>query len=181
MLLVARLVLQVCRAMPELTLALVFVVWVGPGPFAGVLAVGLHTVGVLGRLYTDVYEEVEPGPVGALESTGASRFGIWIYGVVPQVSARILAFTLYRFEVNVRVTAMVGFVGAGGIGDAIHTAISLFHTADLILLLAVILGVVTLMDAAGDRLRFRILTARFGPRSTFSSLRASVGRRRSSY
>jgi phosphonate transport system permease protein len=178
MLLAARLVLQVCRAMPELTLALIFVVWVGPGPFAGVLAVGLHTVGVLGRLYTDVYEEVEPGPVGALESTGASRLGIWIYGVIPQVAPRIMAFTLYRFEVNVRATAMVGFVGAGGIGDAIHTAISLFHTADLILLLAVILGVVTLLDAAGDRVRFRILTARFGPRAPRASLR-TLGRRRS--
>lgn len=171
-----RLVLQVCRAMPELTLALLFILWVGPGPFAGVLAIALHTVGVLGRLYTDVYEEVERRPVGALESTGASRFGVWVYGVVPQVAPRILAFTLYRFEVNVRATAMVGFVGAGGIGDAIHTAISLFHFGDLFLLLGVILAVVTALDWLGDRLRFRLLTARFGPRERRRGRRLGLGR-----
>jgi phosphonate transport system permease protein len=155
---------QLGRAMPELTLALLFVVWVGPGPTAGALAVGLHTVGVLGRLYSDIYEEVEPGPAAALEATGASRLGVWVHGVLPQVMPRILAFTLYRFEVNVRMTAVVGFVGAGGIGDAIHTAISLFHVADLIVLLAVLLAVVTALDGLGDRLRYRILVGRFSGR-----------------
>jgi phosphonate transport system permease protein len=156
---------QICRAMPELTLALLFVVWVGPGATAGALAIALHTVGVFGRLYGDIYEEVEPGPAAALEATGASRLGVWAYGVLPQVLPRILAFTLYRFEVNVRMTAIVGFVGAGGIGDAIHTAISLFHVADLVVLLAVILGLVTALDWIGDRARHRILTGRFGARS----------------
>jgi len=162
MFIVSRAIFQIFRAMPELTLALIFVVWVGPGPFAGVLAVGVHTIGVLGRLYTDTYEDVERGPVGALESTGGSRLAIWLYGVVPQVSPRLLAFTLYRFEVNVRATAMVGFIAAGGIGDAIHTAISLFHMGDLVLLLAVMLAVVTALDWVGDRARFRLLTARYG-------------------
>ena len=161
----SRFLFQVFRATPELTLALMFVVWVGPGPFAGVLAVAVHTVGVLGRLYTDVYEEVERPPVAALEATGASRFAIWLYGVVPQITPRILAFTLYRFEVNVRNTTMVGVVGAGGIGASIDTAISLFHVTDLVWQLAVIVAVVTALDWAGDRLRFRILIARFGARA----------------
>lgn len=160
----ARLVFQVCRAVPELTLALVFVVWVGHGPFAGALAIAVHTVGVLGRLYGDVYEEVEAGPAIALESSGAGRFAIWLYAVVPQVAPRILAFTLYRFDVNVRVTAVVGFVGAGGLGDAIHTAISLFHMTKLAVLLAVLVAAVTCLDWLGDQLRYKILVARYAAR-----------------
>ncbi len=158
----ARTALQICRAMPELTLALLFVLWVGPGPTAGVLAMAVHTAGALGRLYSDIYEEVERGPVAALESSGASRLAVWIHGVLPQVSPRVLAFTLYRFEVNVRMTAIVGFAGAGGIGDAIHTAISLFHVADLAVLLGVMVVAVTALDWAGDRARHRILMGRFG-------------------
>ena len=157
----ARLFLQASRAMPELTLALIFVVWVGPGPFAGVLAIGVHTIGVLGRLYSDVYEEVDPGSAGALENSGASRLGIWLYGVFPQAAPRLLGFTFYRFEVNVRMTAMVGFVGAGGIGDAIDTAIALFHGPELLLLLGVLFATVVALDVAGDRVRLRILAGRF--------------------
>jgi phosphonate transport system permease protein len=151
--------------MPDLTLALLFVMWVGPGPTAGALAIALHTVGVLGRLYGDIYEEVERGPAAALEATGAYRLGVWAYGVLPQVYPRLLAFTLYRFEVNVRMTAVIGFVGAGGIGDAIHTAIGLFYAVDLAILLAIILVLVTVLDAIGDRARHRILTGRFGART----------------
>ena len=158
---VSRLIVQSSRAMPELTLALIFVVWVGPGPFAGVLAIGVHTIGVLARLYSDIYEDVEPGSVAALENAGASRFGIWLYGVFPQSAPRMLTFTLYRFEVNVRATAMVGFVGAGGIGDSIDTSISLFQGQDLLLLLAVLFGVVVTLDFFGDRIRQHILTRRF--------------------
>jgi phosphonate transport system permease protein len=161
----ARLILQICRAMPELTLALVFVVWVGPGSFAGFLAISFHTVGVLGRLYTDVYEEAEPAPLVALESMGTGRLAVWLYGVFPQVFAKLIAFTLYRFEVNVRATAMIGFVGAGGLGDEIHTAISLFHGRDLVLLLGIMIALVTLLDLVGDRVRHRVLTSRFASRS----------------
>lgn len=156
----ARLFLQATRAMPELALAIVFVVWVGPGPFAGVLAIGVHTIGVMGRLYSDVCEEVEAGTVAAIQNAGASRFSIWLYGIYPQAAPRLLAFTLYRFEVNVRATAMVGFVGAGGIGDAIDTAISLFHGRDLLLLLGVLFVLVVTLDWFGDRVRARLLSRR---------------------
>ena len=158
LLLASRGVFQLTRALPELVWALLFVVWVGPGPFAGALAVGAHTIGILGRLYGEVYDEVEPLPARALEHSGASRLGVWSYAVLPQVAPRLLSFTLFRFEVNVRATAMVGFVGAGGIGDALHTAISLFHMGDLATLLLVLLATVAAVDFAGDRLRRRLLT-----------------------
>jgi phosphonate transport system permease protein len=153
----ARFLMQLFRAMPELTFALIFVVWVGPGPFAGVLAIAAHTFGVLGRLYTDVYEEVEHPPPAALQSAGVGALGVWLFAVLPQVFPRLMAFTLYRFEVNVRVTATVGFVGAGGIGDAIHSAISLFHFADLAVLIGVMLAVVIVVDYLGSKARLRIL------------------------
>ncbi|WP_290876907.1 ABC transporter permease [Aquabacterium sp.] len=153
----SRAFLQGTRVIPELTLALVFVVWVGGGPLAGILAIAVHNIGVMGRLFADVLEEVEPGPPAALQAQGAGTLGTFLFGVLPQVRARLAAFTLYRFEVNVRATAMVGFVGAGGIGDALNTAISLFHLRDLTLLLLTMLALVAVVDALGDRLRSRIL------------------------
>lgn len=149
--------MQVTRAMPELTLALVCVVWVGGGPLAGILAIAVHNTGVLGRLFGDVMEEVEPGPPAALQAQGAGALGTFVFAVWPQIAARLAAFTLYRFECNVRASVMVGFVGAGGIGDALNTAISLFHARDLTLLLLAMLTVVSLVDAIGDRLRARLL------------------------
>ncbi|MBI2732673.1 MAG: ABC transporter permease subunit [Aquabacterium sp.] len=164
----SRAVLQGTRVIPELTLALVFVVWVGGGPLAGILAIAVHNIGVMGRLFADVFEEVEAGPPAAMQAQGAGTLGTFLFGVLPQVQARLAAFTLYRFEVNVRATAMVGFVGAGGIGDALNTAISLFHMQDLTLLLLTMLALVAIVDALGDRLRARILSA---PRSApFSPL-----------
>jgi phosphonate transport system permease protein len=156
-LVVVRLVFQLTRALPELVWALIFVVWVGAGPFAGMLAIAAHTTGILGRLFSEVYEEVEPEPAQALERLGAKRLGQWAYGVLPMVTPRLTAFALYRFEVNVRMTAMMGFVGAGGIGDAIHTAIETFHMNDLATLLGLLLITVALVDAIGDRMRARLL------------------------
>jgi len=155
----ARMCLQVTRALPVLVWALLFIVWVGPGVTAGVLALAVHTIGILGRLYGDVLEEAEPGPPRSLEAGGASPFARYVYGVLPQVMPRLLAFTLFRFEVNVRAAAMVGFVGAGGLGDALHTAISLFHMRDLAALLVLTLIVVVAVDAVGDRIRMRVLGA----------------------
>jgi len=154
---VSRLLLQLSRALPELVWALLFIVWVGPGPFAGVLEIGVHSIGVLGRLFGEVYEDCEPAVPRSLEAAGCSRFARWLYGVLPQTAPRLLAFGLFRFEVNIRATAMVGFVGAGGIGDSIHTAVSLFHMQDLASLLLVLLTVVVAIDLVGDRLRRSLL------------------------
>jgi phosphonate transport system permease protein len=159
---VVRIGLQVARSLPEITLALVFIVWVGPGPFAGFLAVLVHTVGVLGRLYADSYEDAEPEPARALEAAGGGVLARFAYGILPQVAPRKAAYTLYRFELNVRETAMVGFVGAGGIGDALHTAISLFHMFDLAVLIGVMVTVVAVLDAIGSRARARLLRPTIG-------------------
>ena len=159
-LLSARGILQLTRAMPELVWALLLVVWVGPGPFAGALAIAAHTFGVLGRLFGEVYEDVEARrakPPQLIEATGGSRFATWCHGVLPQCAAQLSSYTLFRFEVNVRATAMVGFVGAGGIGDAIHTSISLFHMSDLAMQLQVLLLAVVVVDIVGETIRRRLL------------------------
>ncbi|MBL4636550.1 MAG: ABC transporter permease subunit [Kofleriaceae bacterium] len=152
-----RLTLQVTRALPELVWALLFIVWVGPGVTAGILALTVHTFGILGRLYSDVFEEAEPAPARTLEASGAGPLARYLCGVLPQVMPRMLAFTLFRFEVNVRAAAMLGFVGAGGLGDALHTAISLFHMNDLAALLLVSLAVIVIIDSIGDWLRMRLI------------------------
>ncbi len=156
----ARLLLQLTRAIPELVWALVFVLWVGPGVTAGALAIGVHSIGILGRLYGEVLEEAEPEYPRALEAAGATRLARFLHGALPQVAPRLLAFTLFRFEVNIRLTAMVGFVGAGGLGDALHTSISLFHVADMATLILVLLATVLVADALGDRVRRRLLARR---------------------
>ena len=148
---------QMLRAMPELVWALIFVVWIGAGSMAGMMAIGVHTVGILGRLFGEVYEDIEERYPRALEARGAGRMGGWAYGVLPQALPQLLSFSLFRFEVNIRATAMVGFVGAGGIGDAIHTAISLFHFRELATLLIILVLMVSLVDALSSALRFKIL------------------------
>ena len=153
----SRIALQVARALPELVWALLFILWVGPGVTAGVLALTVHTIGILGRLYSDVLEEAEAGPPRALQAMGAGPLARYIYGVLPQCLPRMLAFTLFRFEVNVRAAAMVGFVGAGGLGDALDTAISLFQMRDLATLVVLTLCLVLLVDTIGDRIRVRVL------------------------
>ncbi len=158
-LLLSRVFFMVMRAMPELTLALIAVLWVGPGPFAGVLAVSLHTVGILGRLYGEVYADVERGPVEVLQAAGASRFATWLVGIRPQVQANLISHTLLRFEINIRAAATMGFVGAGGIGDSLHTAVSLFHMGNLTALLIVMVSTVSLVDFVTSRMRLRVLRA----------------------
>ena len=155
--LLVRFFYQVLRAVPDLVWALLFVVWVGAGPVAGTLAVAIHTTGILGRLFGEVYEDIDASVPRTLEAMGNQRFAVWAYGVLPQAVKPLLAFTLFRFEVNVRATAMVGFLGAGGIGDAIHTAVSLFHFADLATLLMVLIMAVAVIDSVSSTLRTRML------------------------
>jgi len=162
--LAVRLLLQAFRALPELIWALIFVIWVGPGPTAGVLAIAAHTIGIFGRLYGEVLEEAEPAVPRSLEAAGASKTTWFLYGTLPQVAPRLLSYTLFRFEVNIRATAMVGFVGAGGLGDALDTALELFHMRDLATLLLVLLATVLIVDFIGDRIRGRLLQAHGGRR-----------------
>lgn len=149
----AKGILNVLRTIPEIVWALIFVFIVGLGPFPGALALGFHTGGVLGKLFGEVLEDVDYQPIEALQSTGASRLQILFYGIAPQVMPQFISYTLYRWEVNIRVAAVLGFVGAGGLGQRIQIAISLFLEHQLLTLLIFIYILVTIVDYLSAYLR----------------------------
>ncbi|HUJ25826.1 MAG TPA: phosphonate ABC transporter, permease protein PhnE [Myxococcales bacterium] len=153
----ARLFANALRTIPELVWALIFVFVVGLGPFPGVLALGLHTGGVLGKLFGEVLHDVDRGPLEALQSAGAPRPAVLLYGVLPQAAPQCVSLALYRWEVNIRAAAIMGFVGAGGLGQRIYIAISLFLEHRLLTLVLAIYLMVTLVDALSARLRQRLV------------------------
>lgn len=152
-----RLVFNLLRTIPELVWAMIFVFVVGLGPFAGVLALGMHTAGVLGKLFSDVVEGVNRGPVEAIQSTGANRVQTFCLGVLPQVAPQFLAYGLYRWEVNIRAATILGFVGAGGLGQHIYVAINLFWEQQLLTLMLAVYLLVTLVDYLSLLLRTRLI------------------------
>lgn len=111
-----RTILNIVRSIESLIIAIVFVVWVGLGPFAGVMALTMHSIAALGKLYSEQVESIDYGPIEAVRSTGANWWQIVIYAVLPQVFSPFLAFTIYRWDINVRMSTILGFVGGGGIG-----------------------------------------------------------------
>ncbi|MBI3454610.1 MAG: phosphonate ABC transporter, permease protein PhnE [Candidatus Rokubacteria bacterium] len=153
----AKGILNLLRTVPELVWALILVFAVGLGPFPGTLALGFHTGGVLGKLFGEVLEDVPTRPLEALQAGGASRAAILIYGILPQALPQFLAYALYRWEVNIRAAAVLGFVGAGGLGQRIHIAISLFLENQLLTLVVAIYVMVTLVDALSGWLRRRVI------------------------
>ncbi len=155
--LAAKSLLNMLRTIPEMVWALIFVFLVGLGPFPGVLALGLHTGGVLGKLFGEVLEDVDPQPVESLQATGANRMQILFYGILPQVLPQFISYALYRWEVNIRVAAVLGFVGAGGLGQRIHIAISLFLENQLLTLILAIYILVTVVDYLSAYLRRKVI------------------------
>ncbi|MEX0805734.1 MAG: phosphonate ABC transporter, permease protein PhnE [Candidatus Binatia bacterium] len=155
--LTARSVLNILRTIPEMVWALIFVFLVGLGPFPGVLALGVHTGGVLGKLFGEVLEDVDAQPIESLQSTGATRLQILFYGILPQVLPQFISYALYRWEVNIRVAAVLGFVGAGGLGQRIHIAISLFLENQLLTLILAIYILVTAVDYLSAYLRRKVI------------------------
>ncbi|MBI3988267.1 MAG: phosphonate ABC transporter, permease protein PhnE [candidate division NC10 bacterium] len=153
----ARALLNLLRTIPELVWALLFVFVAGLGPFPGVLALAVHTGGVLGKLFGEVFENVERRPLEALQGTGASRLQILLYGILPQALPQLISYTLYRWEVNIRAAAILGFVGAGGLGQRIHIAINLFLDHQLLTLLLILYLLVVLVDALSAYLRRKAL------------------------
>lgn len=153
-----RQVLNGIRAFPELVLAVVvFIPIAGLGPVAGALAIGLHSVGTLGKLTAEVIEGIDPGPVEAARATGAGPLQVQRWGVLPQVLPEIVAFWLYRFEINIRASAVLGVVGAGGIGFLVQQTIA-FHRFPLTGTALIVVVVVTiLVDTASGWLRRRII------------------------
>ena len=148
-----RRVLDACRAINEMVFAMLFVVAVGLGPFAGVLALWIHTSGILAKLFSEAVEAIDPQPVEGIRSTGASSLHEVVYGVIPQVMPLWISFTLYRFESNVRSATVVGMVGAGGIGVILWEIIRGFQYAETAAVMIIIVATVSLIDLASARIR----------------------------
>jgi phosphonate transport system permease protein len=154
---VARTILNILRSIEVLIMAIIFVASVGIGPFAGVLALTLHSIASLGKLYSEAIEAIDPGPIEAITATGANRLQVIRYAVVPQFIPQFVSFTLYRWDINVRMATIIGLVGGGGIGDILTQFIGLLDwrsAGTAILLIAV---VVIAMDYASSKIRAAVV------------------------
>lgn len=153
----AKTVLNAIRTFPELLLAIVFMRGVGPGAFAGILAIGFHSVGMLGKLYAEVIEAVDPSPVEALQAAGASRLLTFWYAIVPQILPDFLSYGLYRLEINMRASTVVGLVGAGGIGSSLVFQLLAWEWPRVGLILLGVVIAVGVLDAISGALRSRLV------------------------
>jgi phosphonate transport system permease protein len=152
----ADLLLNLLRAVPELVWATFTALAVGLGPFAGALALALHTAGVLGRLYAQALRNAPPAPAHALRLTGSGRALAFVYGTLALAARQLLAYTLYRWEMNIRMAAVLGFVGAGGLGQLLYVQLSLFGHARAGTVIAAMLLLCVLVDWASAWLRRRM-------------------------
>ncbi len=149
----SRRFLEICRGIPEILYALVLVFVVGIGPLAGVIAIAIHSAGALGKLFSEVNENASMRPVEGIKGVGGDWFEQMRYGVMPQVLPNFISYTLLRFEINVRASSIVGFVGAGGIGSELNRVISLYSDDRVVAVLILIVLTVTLIDLVSERLR----------------------------
>jgi phosphonate transport system permease protein len=154
---VTRVLLNANRAIPELIFALIFVVAVGLGPFAGVLALVIGSIGALGKLYAESIEAIDPQQVLAVRATGAPRLHIFNYAVIPQAFPNMASYSLLLFESNVRAATILGIVGAGGVGFIIQKYLALFQYQEMIGATLIIIIVVTFIDRISDYVRKRII------------------------
>ncbi|MDO9197769.1 phosphonate ABC transporter, permease protein PhnE [Rhodoferax sp.] len=142
-----RLLLNALRSIPELVWATLLLIAAGLGPFAGTLALGLHTAGVLGRLFAEAIENAPPGPGFALRVRGVSEGRVFFYATLPQVLPQLMSYTLYRWENNIRAAAVLGVVGAGGLGQMLAFHMGLFQMGETSSVLIAMLVLVALVDA----------------------------------
>jgi len=151
-----RTTLNLLRSIEPLIMAILFVVWVGIGPFAGVLALGFHSIASLGKLFSEQIESIDKGPVEAITSVGARPLQVMIYGVIPQVILPCLALSFYRWDINVRMSTIIGFVGGGGIGFLLQQWISLLKYNEAGTALLAIAVVVIVLDILSAKVREKI-------------------------
>jgi phosphonate transport system permease protein len=151
-----RLVMSVSRSVDSLIWALIFIIVVGPGSLAGALAVAVRSIGFVSKLFAEGIEEIDRGQVEAITATGAGRFKVLLYGIVPQIRPVFAGVTIYRWDINVRESTVLGIVGAGGIGFVLNTAILGLEWSRVGLILLVILGVVVVSEALSAYLRKRV-------------------------
>jgi phosphonate transport system permease protein len=150
---VCRRLLEVLRTVPELVFALLFVYAFGLGSLPGVLAIAAHSMGALGKLFSEVNENIAPGPGEGIRAAGGNWLQLIRYAVIPQVLPALASYTLLRFEINVRASSVVGFVGAGGIGQELYTVIRQFIYVDISALVLLLIVTVALLDIACERVR----------------------------
>ncbi|UZI32825.1 phosphonate ABC transporter, permease protein PhnE [Streptomyces sp. VB1] len=152
----ARSLLSFLRAVPDVVFALIFVTAVGLGPFPGVLALLLHNVGVMGKLWAEALEDADPGPVQVLRSAGASRIQIAAHALLPTVTPQLTGLLMYRLDVNVRSSLVLGLVGAGGIGFLINQSIKLFKFDEMLTHILVVLVLIVAVDRLSATVRRRL-------------------------
>ena len=148
-----RLLLNVLRSIPELVWAALLLVSAGLGPFAGTLALALHTSGVLGRLFAEAIENAPPGPAQALRTQGVGSLRVFLFATLPQIVPQLMSYTLYRWENNIRAAAVLGVVGAGGLGQLLAFHMGLFHMGKTATILIAMLALVALVDVLSWALR----------------------------
>ncbi|KQO59027.1 phosphonate ABC transporter permease [Methylobacterium sp. Leaf87] len=154
----ARRLLEVLRTVPEIVFALLFVIAFGLGPMAGVLAIALHTAGALGKLFFEIVENIDMKSVEGVRASGGGWLHTLRFGAMPQVAAGFTSYALLRFEINVRGASVMGFVGAGGIGQELISAIRQFYYPDVSAILLMIIVTVFLIDMAAERVRHRLVS-----------------------
>ncbi len=155
--LIARLVLNFLRSIPELVWAALMVIAAGLGPFAGTLALALHTAGVIGRLFAETLENAPPEPAQALRLSGGRPALAFLYGTMPNVVPQLIAYSLYRWEINIRMAAILGVVGAGGLGQMLYFSLSLFQQPQAMTVIIAMLVLVAVVDGASAWLRQRLV------------------------
>jgi phosphonate transport system permease protein len=152
-----RLLMNLLRSIPDLVVGTLFIVAVGLGPFAGVMALALNTGGVLAKLFSEAVESIDKGPVEGVRATGANRLHEVAWGVIPQVGPLWTSYALYRFESNSRSATVLGLIGAGGIGQLLFETLNAFDYQKLSAIVIVIIVAVTLIDLLSQAMRSRLL------------------------
>lgn len=160
LLFVIRRFLEICRTVPDIVFALVFVIAFGLGPMAGVLAIAIHSTGALGKLFSEIVENVDMKPVEGVRSTGAGWIACMRFAVLPQVISGFASYALLRFEINVRGASVMGFVGAGGIGQELIVSIRKFYYSDVSAILLLIIVTVFVIDISTGWIRGRLTGGR---------------------
>lgn len=154
---ISRAIFNTLRSIEPLIMGIVFVVWVSLGPFAGIMALTLHTIAALGKLFSEQIEGIDDGPIEAINATGANRVQMIVYAVIPQIVPPYIAFTLYRWDINVRMSTIIGFVGGGGIGFVLSQNIQQLRYRQASVMMLAIAIVVSLLDYLSSRIRSRII------------------------
>ena len=145
------------RTFPEILFAIIFVAAMGPGPVAGILAMGINSIGFLGKIFSDVVEGIDPGPSEAIRAAGGNGLHVFFYSVVPQVLPEFASYLLYRFEINLRAASILGLVGAGGIGAPLIQRLQFRRWDEISMLMIVIVVVIIVVDTLSSSVRRRLV------------------------